>query len=369
MKIAYFVRQYTAPGGTERILAEKANYLVRQGHEVHIIVCIHEDQEPFFNFDKRIQIYKLGIDHKELKYRSEYLEKAQKIVDNIKPDISISNGIDLSKYIYLLKDNSIKILEEHFCKFKRKTKLAKCSENVLGRYLGYLYATKKRRLVTKYDKYVVLTQEDREQWFELNDKQIAVVENMISIPVLNTQPDYSQKKILGVGRLTGQKGWDYLLESWGILSKKYPDWTIVICGEGSQRAKLEKRAKELGVSNSFVLKGVTSDIQNEMLDSSIYVLPSRYEGLPLVLLEAMSVGLPPVAFTCKCGPRDVIKDGQDGFLVPRFNVELFAEKLEALIKDEDLRKKVGQEAQKSVQRFSPDKIMAKWGELFRDLVK
>ena len=123
----------------------------------------------------------------------------------------------------------------------------------------------------------------------------------------------------------------------------------------------------LGLEKSFLLKGATKDIQDKYLESSIYVMSSRYEGMPMVLLEAMACGLPIVSFNCPCGPKDIIKDKEDGFLIPFRDIELMAEKIEELIIDEEKRKLFGKNAKRNVQRFSQDKIMNQWQELFENL--
>lgn len=160
-----------------------------------------------------------------------------------------------------------------------------------------------------------------------------------------------------------------LVETWAKISCKHPDWKIVIYGEGSSRRKIESLLNKYSLKDSFKLLGLSNDVPKELLRSSIFVLSSRYEGQGLVILEAMNLGLPVVSFACKCGPKDIVDDGKTGFLVAPYNTTIFAEKLEILINNQELRREMGEKGKISVQRFSPDKIMAKWGELFRDLVK
>ena len=149
--------------------------------------------------------------------------------------------------------------------------------------------------------------------------------------------------------------------------KKYPDWTLEIYGEGTEREKLEKKINKLGLENSFLLKGVEKNIQNKYLESSIYVMSSRFEGMPMVLLEAMSCGLPVISFDCPCGPRDMIKYNENGFLIEFGNIKEMANKIEELIANEEKRKLFGKNARKSIQKYSKDKIMEEWIKLFENI--
>lgn len=177
------------------------------------------------------------------------------------------------------------------------------------------------------------------------------------------------KKIISVGRLDSQKGYDILIDVWNIISKKYPDWVLEIYGDGPEKENLQNKINKLGLEKSFLLKGAVKDIQDKYLESSIYVMSSRYEGMPMVLLETMACGLPVISFDCPCGPKDIIKNNENGFIVKFGNIEQMAEKIEELIIDEEKRKLFGKNARKNIQRYSQDKIMNQWKELFEELVR
>jgi glycosyltransferase involved in cell wall biosynthesis len=127
--------------------------------------------------------------------------------------------------------------------------------------------------------------------------------------------------------------------------------------------------EERGLGNGLTLNGPVNNIREKYLESSIFVLSSRFEGLPLVLMEAMSTGLPPVSFTCPCGPRDIIHDGEDGILCPNGDIEQLAAGICRLIEDEQLRKEMGRKAAQNIQRYTIDQIMKQWDELFQEIVK
>lgn len=169
--------------------------------------------------------------------------------------------------------------------------------------------------------------------------------------------------------MSKEKGYDILIDVWNIVFKKHTDWILEIYGEGSERKNLQEKINKLGLKESFLLKGVVKNIQNKYLESSIYVMSSRYEGFGMVLTEAMACGLPVIAFECPCGPKDIIKDNEDGFLIELGNIEQMAEKIEELIVNKEKRKFFGENAKINVQRFSQDKIMNKWKELFEELME
>ena len=193
--------------------------------------------------------------------------------------------------------------------------------------------------------------------------------NIIVIP--NPRPfepsdfaDLSQRRVLAVGRLDYQKGFDRLIDIWARVQRRQ-GWTLDIVGDGPLRDQLSEMIKKLGLTESIRLIGAVSDIRPYYLRSSIVAMTSRYEGLPMVLLEAQAFGLPMVAFACHCGPRDVITDGTDGFLIPESDETLFAERLVQLMASENLRFSMGSQARKASERFSEERIMQQWEGVLR----
>ena len=209
-----------------------------------------------------------------------------------------------------------------------------------------------------------MTEEDKKLWGDLPN--IVVIPNSVSF-IPDQKSTNKEKRIIAVGRSSKQKQLDVLIKIWAKIAHKYPDWTLVTYGNGNLKP-LKSLAKQLGVEEQVINNPPSLDVSCEMINSSIYTLTSKYEGMPLVLLEAMACGLPLVAFACKCGPRDIITDGEDGFLIEEGNWDLFAAKLSLLIENYDLRHKMGQIASHNVLRFTEDIVMNKWIALFDELV-
>lgn len=365
MKISYIVHGYTNAGGIERVLATKANYLTEYGYEVSIISMGKEDKAPFFSFSPKIKFYHLDLDYDDLKNKDLFIQKVSAYFNTIKPDIAITVGLGVSKYLYEIKDGSKKIFELHFSKYKRKFELAALDKYALGRVLTDIYSYKRNKIARQYDRFVVLTNEDKESW--RNMPNIEVIENPLSF-VADGYSDVTAKRVIAVGRYTYQKGYDLLIDIWSEIYKKYPDWKLLIYGSGGKKTYLEKCIEKFNLKGVVELHPPTKNVDIEFQKSSIFAMTSRYEGLPLVLMEAMSCGLPAISYACKCGPRDTIMDGEDGFLIGFKDRQAFIDKLSLLIEDQALRKKMGEAARNNVKRFNIENVMPKWISLFEEMV-
>lgn len=373
MKIAYCIAGTCHSGGMERVLANKANYLAEHGYEVMIVTTDQRGEAPFFRLGERIKCYDLGINYEEnnggsflnklIHYPGKQLRHRKRLTALLKrerPDITISMFCNDVSFMPGIKDGSKKVLEIHFSKFKR----IQYGRKGLWKLADKWFSRQDEIWVRRFDKFVVLTEEDRMYWGDIDN--ITVIPNARTFTPVHIA-DMESRKAIAVGRYTFQKGFDRLIEAWRLVVSEFPDWKLEIIGDGEDRNLLKSMIERYGLEDSLSLVPTNSEIEKHYLDSSVYVMTSRYEGLPMVLLEAQAFGLPIVSFRCKCGPADVVEDGKNGFLVAEGDVEAFAMQLKKVMADVDLRRKMSENALVASQRFSVEPVMTRWVELFESL--
>jgi glycosyltransferase involved in cell wall biosynthesis len=222
------------------------------------------------------------------------------------------------------------------------------------------------RYASQLDALVLLTPNDAEDWKSV--VKTFVIPNPISF-FPKVSAELVNKQVIMVGRYNDAKGYDYLIPAWEIVHHRHPDWILQVYGSGELYDDVVNWIKEHKIEDSIVLNEPIDDIKSKYLESSICVLSSIYEGFSLVILESMACGVPVVSFDCPYGPRNIIKDGEDGLLIDFLNIDALAEGLCYLIEDNEKRKIMGINARKNVLRFSKETVMRQWEGLFRELTK
>ena len=372
MKIIYCINGTYNSGGMERILMNKANYLTDVlGYEVCIVTTEQKNRTNFFTFSPKVNFYDLGINYDKdknifFRYFLNQLKKKKhrraltELLVQEQPDICISMFDWEMDFLYKIKDGSKKILEYHFSK---NVKLIEAKNKVVY-FLQKIRIWNWKRIVQRYERFVVLTEEDKKAWGDMYN--ICVIPNFL-MELPKETASLTSNRVISVGRLSYQKGFDNLIKIWMIVHKVYPDWQLYIFGNGDKREELETMVSQLGLINSIFLKEPTATIENEYLQSSVYVMSSRYEGLPMVLLEAMSYGLPIVSFTCPCGPRDLIEKSF-GSLIPSGDTDAFARELMIWMANYEKRQVAGKNARSAAGHYLQSKIMEKWNQLFLEVI-
>ena len=359
MKIVYCIQSLYRSGGMERVLTSKVNYLSEQyGYEIHIAI-MDGDKLPYFPLSTRIICHNLAIKNKK-----DYYQKLSDLLFTLRPDITVSlYGAEFT-FLYKIKDGSKNIVEFHFTKYYL-TYLINGIEHLRFRILHRLKAWyirgKESFCVPKYDKVVLLTHQDLQIWG--NKSNMCYIYNPISF-CSDSVASLQNKRIIAVGRYMAQKGFDLLIEAFSRIAKKYPDWELYIFGEGQDEQFLYEKIRKYELTDQIHLCPPVHDIKKELLNSSIFAFPSRYEGFGLALTEAMECGLPCIAFDCECGPNEIVVDGETGFLIRLGDVGDFSSKMEILIQNIELRKEMGANGKISVRKFYAEKIMPQWRELF-----
>lgn len=378
MKLIYCHCSLQNPGGMERVLLNKVVWLKSHFDWEIVIVTTDQKQRPtFYPFPKGVRMIDLGINYSDdngknvfakitgyLRRRWQHRKALKALLRKEKADIVVSLYPSESSFIPSVKDGSKKVLELHFNKFFR---LQYNRKGLLG--LIDRWRTKQdERLVRKFDKFVVLTQEDREYWGTLPN--IEVIPNA-AMRMAGKHSDVLQKRVIAVGRLDYQKGFDRLIQAWELVQKanKYNDWQLDIFGQGEWKDMLQRMVDERGLRETAHINCPTANIGEEYVRSSMLVMSSHYEGFPMVMIEAMACGLPVISFDYKCGPKDIIQDGVNGLLVKDGDIESIANAMMRLMENEEERKAMGRNARRVTETYSEASVMKRWIDLFNSLTE
>ena len=378
-KIVYCTPALYSAGGTERVVSVKANYFADVlGYDVTIIVTEGKNGNSFFPLSDKVKVVNLGLNFEELwnitfvKKVLLYLKKQRKykrLLTNellkIRPDITITTLRREINFINDVPDGSIKIGEQHLS----RTNYRKIDARFSKFYEISFFRWWKDRVVvslTKLDRLVVLTSDSASEWPELTN--ITMIPDPLPIKVSNCSP-LSAKRVITIGRYSYEKGYDLLLRVWSIVEKKCSDWQLDVFAMGDPTPYV-KIMDELSIDKKRChLNSSVVDVESEYINSSILVQPSRTEGFGLVLVEAMACGLPVISFDCENGPRSIITEGEDGFLVNPYDVDSFAERLVQLINDNELRNKMGEKGHRESQLYQIDSVGRQWKQLFDEIMQ
>lgn len=376
MKILYLIHSTYNPGGMERVLLNKVTYLVeKMGWEVTVVTTDQHGRPSFYPFPEGVRMVDLGVNYSDdngkpflkkllgfAKRRRLHEKKFKALLEQVRPDVVDCFYPGECSFVPGLKDGSKKVMELH------QSKLFHHQYNRLG-LMGLadkVRAEMDERLVRKFDRFVVLTQEDKEMWGEMPG--IRVIPNAANL-IADRYSDCSAKRVIAVGRLDYQKSFDRLIMVWEKVYRQMPDWRLDIFGQGEWKEMLQDMIDDRGLSDCVRLNAPTKNIGSEYADSSMLVMSSHYEGFPMVMIEAMACGLPAVSFDFKCGPKDIVGPGENGLIVSDGDIDGLADSIMKLMKDDALRKKMGETAKRVVETYSEDKVMEKWVNLFEEILR
>lgn len=380
MKIVYCIPSCYNSGGMERVLSTKTNYLAEKvGYDVFIVTTGQKGKRPYYHFSEKIHFVDLNINYDDIESDSvvsktlkmflkkiEHERKLKKLLYELNSDVVVSMFTHEASFLYKIKDSSKKILELHFSKHFRDLHNRYNNAGILKRIISRYLNLRDFHAAKHYDKFVVLTEKDKRDW--RGYRNIEVISNPLSFKITNDNVSRT-KNIICVGRLCPQKGFDLMIDVWRRVRDDIRNtWHVSIYGSGPDYGKLESLINENNLKNSVTIIEPVKDIENVYRNGSIMCFTSRYEGLPMALLEAMAYGMGCISFDCPCGPSDMIVNGYNGVLVEPFDVETFAKNLEAMIDDENRRIMFGENATKTIlSHYTEDVIMQKWIELFKTI--
>lgn len=376
MKIIYCTHSTYNPGGMERVLLNKVTYLSALPEwEVSVVTTDQHQRPSFYPFPEKVRMTDLEINYSDdndkgiwkkitsyLCKRKEHKRKLTALLLKEKPDIVVSLYPSESSFIPDIKDGSKKVLELHFNKFFR---IQYGRKEIIG-LIDRWRTRQDERIVRRFDKFVVLTNEDKGYWGGLPN--IEVIPNA-AIHVSKNYSEVKNKRVIAVGRLDYQKGFDRLIQAWKLVQHtgRFSDWKLDIFGQGEWREMLQQMIDKQGLQNTVKINPPTNAILNEYVHSSLLVMSSNYEGFGMVLVEAMSCGVPVISFDCKCGPKDIIQPGINGLLVPNGDIQALADAMMKVMEDEAYRKMLSLNARKVVDTYSEQAVMSQWILLFTSI--
>ena len=358
-KICFFSGDITRSGGTERVAVQLANALqADEAYDICIISLTEQQKEPFYPLHPGINRYKLG--EKWINPGSGYLPLIGKLRKFLK-DKQIDIIIDIDIVLDVLAIPAAGRL---------KTKVVSWEHFTVDFELSVLY----RKIILKYsvkrsDYVVVLTDGDLEEYRNRLGRKKAIrrIYNPVAYELKKDTESEKRKIILSVGRLVPEKGIEYIKKVSVNILERYPEWQWLILGDGVERNNLEQFIRDNHLQNRLILMGNVENVDEYLREASIFVVTSKYEGLGLSMLEAREMKVPCVSFDVKMGPRELINHGIDGFLVPAFDCDEMARKIEVLINDPDMRVRFAENAYLCMDAFEANKIKEQWKEILEVL--
>jgi glycosyltransferase involved in cell wall biosynthesis len=353
-------------GGAERVMSIMANYWAKKGWEITLLALPDESVPPFYKLEPCIKYIPLGVAGNSpngLAAISNNLKRIRVLRSAIvesKPDVVIS-FLDITNVLTLLATRNLNV-----------PILVDEQNNPAMYSIGRTWELLRRWTYPKADRVVAVT----ERALNYFSPQVQSHGCVIPSPALslNVSENPSEKllvkpALIAVGRLVPQKGFDLLLQAFAKLKDRYPEWTLTILGEGVLRPELESLRDQLGLSDRVYLPGVVKNPHDFLKQADIFVMSSRFEGFPNALCEAMVCGLPTISTDCPSGPREIIRDGIDGVLVPNQDVPALTAAMERLMSDEQDRKRLAARASEITERFSIEKVMKMWESLIEEVIK
>lgn len=358
MKFLYITNGTNGAGGLERVLSIKASFFAEQyDYEVHILVLNEMHKNGFYEFSNKIKFHSIKVGGNPLQYLQAYRKGIQLLVDDIQPDI-ISVCDDGLKAFFIpqfLRTRAKLMYERHVSKLIEAREGQSFFKKLMIRSKWILM----EKLGQSFSKFIVLTEGNKNEWPSLRNLEV------ISNP-LPFYPEQSSlldsKTVICVGKISYQKGQDLLVKAWESVFAKHSDWQLHLYGKENTEV-LDTDVLDKNIHHFPPVK----DIEQKYLESSLYVMSSRFEGFGMVLIEAMACGVPCVSFNCDYGPSDIISDKKDGLLVDKGNIDQLAEKILILIENSELRKQFGNSAKQNVKKYEIDAIAAQWDTLFKSL--
>lgn len=383
MKLAFLCNNMKSTNGVERVLSQRLSLLAESGEFDVYLITYNQYGAPFsFSISDKVHYVDLATRflngctyHGWFQYLDRFISKikykqaVRSCFTSIDPDVITCVDIHFAdlEVVLGLSINAVKVVECH-CGLS-------AYYDDLNKYT-YDRRNKERKIkdklidsVRKFDRIVVMTEAERKDWGG-GDKVVCIPNMLVSYPECLSEHSVTHHRVISVGRYAYQKGYDLLIEAWKLIQEKYSDWTLEIYGshdgDMGNFEQLQQMVDIYKMSNVY-LHQTTNDVYSKYAESDFYVMSSRFESFGLVLIEAMSCGLPVISFDCLFGPRSIVDDGKTGILVPPTDVKKLAESICYMIEHPDERIRMGQKAREVVTKYKPETIISIWRNFYQSL--
>ena len=383
MNIVFIIKSFAMKAGVERLMSDKMNYMAEQGHIITLVTyeqgshpmpfplhpsIRHIDLDTRFFTLKKYALPRRFVEI--LRLQQTFKKKLQKVIDDIQPDIihTTTYSVTLISIILNLRGRAKKTIESQVSynsilkenDFKGKGIL----QTVARYYDNYIFNKLKR-----FDAFFALTKGDAKQWERFYNHITIIPNPLTNYPEHVKEHQEAYHRIICAGRLNYQKGFDLLIEAFSLIADQCPDWHVDIFGSGDEEQALRQLLKQKGLEQRIYIHPASDHIFEEFQNSDFFVFSSRFEGWGLVLVEAMSCGIPTVSFKCDYGPEDIINDKTDGLLVSNGNISELADAMYWMIQHTTECLEMGKAARINAKRFRKEIIIQKWIDIFNDLLK
>ena len=385
MKIVFLCNNFKSLNGVERVWSQKLSLLAEQfDYEVYLITYNQYGaplsfpiSDKVFHIDLATRYVSRCTFHGIYQYIDRYMsertfrKELNQMLERLSPNIIVCADLHVSdlKAVLSSKVQAIRIVECHCglsAYFEDVKKFKRFFKRIRERILKWQLLS----AIRKFDKIIVMTESEKEAW-NLKDKVVCVPNMLVSYPDQEPEMSHVHKSVISVGRYAYQKGYDLLLESWRIVQKTHSDWTLHIYGshDGSvgDYEQLMDQIQQYHITN-VNLHQSTNEVYSCYAKSDFYVMSSRYESFGLVLIEAMSCGLPIISFDCKYGPQSIIKNGQTGVLVSPNDIKEMATSICSMIENNESRQLMAVSARQESKNYTSEKIMPIWHEFYRSVL-
>lgn len=348
-------------GGAERVASVLANAWAERGYT--LTVATLDDSVPFYPLVPSVRLYPLNVTSESgggttspVAGNFRRMAALRRCIRQVNPDLVVS---------FMTHTNVIAILAARDC----GVRVVVC-EHTDPRHqkMNLSWSALRIAAYPLADAVTFLTSNVMQRWELWLAGKAQLMPNPVSVDAASRPAKLNYaRNLIAAGRLIDLKGFDMLIEAFGTIAARHEDWGLTILGEGNMRSQLERQIQEVGLAGRVQLPGRVSNPHAWFAQADLFVLSSRYEGLPCALCEAMANGTPAVSFNCESGPADVIRDGVDGVLVPPGNVRALADALDHLMTDKQTRERLRSRAVEVQQRFGLQQVLEQWDRLFSSL--